>query len=658
MSKNIEELNTSIDEIEPVLMEKFGSNANAVEIIRMAKLLEGLPQNYGTHAAGIIISDNGDISDHVPLVNVSGAIDCAADLHYVEQPLGLLKLDLLGLRNLGIITECEKAIEKNTGIKISMDTIPDEPEVYAEIFAKGLTNGVFQFESDGMKKTLMNFGPESMSDLTLLNAVFRPGPLQYIDDITAVKKGVKKATYIIPEMAEILDETYGKPVYQEQIMAIFNRFAGFSLGKSDVIRRLMSKKKYEEFASYKDEFVEGLVAHGAKKDDAESFWDELLDFSAYAFNKSHSRAYSQVAYATAWLKYHYPAAFMTGLLNYTANDKREAVLTEVKNMGITITVPNINLAETEFSLKGDKIIYGLGNVTQVSASADVIVEERKNNGRYSSFMNFVKRVPLKKNVMENLIKAGAFDDFYKNRESLIMAYSSKSKALAKMQEKEDKLNAGGLSDKQAEKLIREIAAEKAILDEPYSTDYESEFEKLVNERNVLGSFISAHPIHNRVNGIKIKTLLNDNISSKVKMVVFVSDVTVKKSKASGKTFAVLNIEDNTGYIEGLVFADTYANVHNSLKKDSVIEVTGNLKVNGENKTFIISTVQPFVLNDSRITLPVSSLENWEKEGYKRICPYLLDDGPELMLFIKNEGNKTIRSGYRVSPDIKKAKFKI
>ncbi len=660
MSKGIEDITAKLADVEPMLLEKFGENADAVEIIRMAHLLEGLPQNYGTHAAGIIISDTGDISDHVPLINVSGAIDCAADLHYVEQPLGLLKLDLLGLRNLGIITECEKAIEKNTGIKISMDEIPDEPEVYKEIFAKGLTNGVFQFESDGMKKTLMNFGPESMSDLTLLNAVFRPGPLQYIDDITAVKKGKKKAEYIIPEMAEILDETYGKPVFQEQIMAIFNRFAGFSLGKADVIRRLMSKKKFEEFASYKDEFVEGLVAHGAKKDDAEKFWIELLDFSAYAFNKSHSRAYFQVAYATAWLKYHYPAAFMAGLLNYTANDKREAVLTEVKNMGITITVPKINIAETDFSLKGDTIVYGLSYVTQVAASADEIVKERETNGKFSSFMDFVKRVNVKKNVMENLIKGGAFDEFYKNREALIMAYASKSKALENLQKKEEKMAAGGLSDKMTEKLIREIAAEKAILDEPYSTNFENEFEKLVNERDVLGSFISGHPVPKKVKAAKIKTILENEDTDAKKLIVFVSDVIEKKSKTTGKTFAVINFEDNTGYLEGVVFADTYTNMHDTIKKDSVLEITGNLKINGENKSFIVKTVKPYILNDYRVEIKVSSRKAWQEEidgDFKHICPYFLTDGPQLVVFFEDE--KVFETTeYRVNPDIKTAKFKI
>lgn len=193
---------------------------DVTEIVRIAKLLEGLLSGYGTHAAGIIISDNDDVSDYIPLINVSGAIDCQVDMNSVEA-VGLLKLDLLGLRNLGIITECEKAVQKEMGISLSVNEFPIVPEVFSEIFAKGMTDGVFQFESDGMKNTLTNFGPTSMADVTLLNAVFRPGPLQYIDDITAVKKGEAEPKYIIPEMEEILGSTYGKPVYQEQMCVTF-----------------------------------------------------------------------------------------------------------------------------------------------------------------------------------------------------------------------------------------------------------------------------------------------------------------------------------------------------------------------------------------------------------------------------------------------------
>lgn len=221
LSKSIEDPKATVAKIEESLLE-INDSPKAKEIIEIAKAIEGLPSGYGTHAAGIIISDNDDVSDYTPLINISGAIDCQLDLNWVE-PMGMLKLDLLGLRNLGIITDCEKAVLREYGIKLSIDTLPQDSEIYSEVFSKGNTNGVFQFESDGMKKTLTNFGPESIADLILLIAIFRPGPLQYIDSVTAVKKGDAKPKYIIPEMASVLDTTYGEPIYQEQVSA--TRFA-------------------------------------------------------------------------------------------------------------------------------------------------------------------------------------------------------------------------------------------------------------------------------------------------------------------------------------------------------------------------------------------------------------------------------------------------
>ena len=634
MSKTIEELNTSLADVEEKLRQEFPSQ-QAAEIIRMAKLIEGKCQNYGTHAAGIIISDNGDVSDHLPLIKVTDAMDCQCDLNYVE-PLGMLKLDLLGLRNLGIITECEKAIQANTGESISIDQLPpDDPEVMKNIFAAGKTNGVFQFESEGMKKVLTGFGPESISDLTLLNALFRPGPLQYIDDVTQVKKGLKTPEYVIPEMAEILGQTYGKPVYQEQIIQIFNRFAGFSLGEADVIRRYMSKKKYDKFASYKDKFIDGLVAHGADSKAAEKFWDELLDFSAYAFNKSHARAYSEVAYATAYLKYYYPAAYTVGLLNYTASDKREDVLLEAKNNGIEIQVPDINIARENFILNGDKVVYGLNSITQVAASASIIVKEREKNGSFTSFEDFIRRCRLRKNVMENLIKAGSFDRFCKNRDALLIAYDEKSKAIETLEKKQERLKVEP-SEARRTKLEQTISEQLSIINAPYPKCGEDRTKRLLNERDVLGYFISGHPVPQKTGKNKVQDILETGGET----VVFINSVEVKTSKAGNK-YATVVCEDETGSIRCTVFQKDLDKYTDLLKENSVVTLS-LIKKDG----FIINKV--FTFSNECLYLTVSSYEAFKKEAFRLSA---FKGNKKLILFCKDTG-RYIPTVYFVNSGLK------
>lgn len=288
-----EELGISLADCEDELREKFEDNADAQKILDNAKLVEGSLTSVGVHAAGVVIADNGDVSSYVPLMYVSGKdrFVTQCDKNEVEKK-NLLKMDVLGLKNLKMITDALQMIQKRTGKKIDMEADVDvcDPAVYKSIFAAGKTDSVFQFESEGMKKLLRQFKPEKMEHLTMLNALYRPGPLQYIEPIFAVRSGKVKPDYLIPEMEEILGETFGYPVFQEQIMGIFNKFAGFSLGEADIIRRAMAKKHLDELVVYKDKFVEGMIARGATPEKVEKFWNELLDFSRYAFNKSATRS--------------------------------------------------------------------------------------------------------------------------------------------------------------------------------------------------------------------------------------------------------------------------------------------------------------------------------------------------------------------------------
>ena len=273
------------------LRAQFASNEDAMEILDDAVIVEGTYTQVGMHAAGVIIADNGNVREYVPLMkSKDGQWVSQCDMNYTEAQ-GLLKMDFLGLRNLAIITNCLRDVQRNFGQSIQMDKIDlADKAVYANIFAKGMTNSVFQFESPGMKGMLTRFKPESLEDLILLVAAYRPGPLQYLDAIIDTKSTGATPEYVIPEMESVLGVTYGKPIYQEQVMSVFNQFAGFSLGESDIIRRYMSKKKTDKFMAYHDKFIEGMVAHGASEEGAEDFWNQLVDFSKYAFNKCASRS--------------------------------------------------------------------------------------------------------------------------------------------------------------------------------------------------------------------------------------------------------------------------------------------------------------------------------------------------------------------------------
>ena len=646
LSKSIEDSKSSIEDIEEELLS-INDSPEAKEIISIAKRLSGLPSGYGTHAGGIIISDNGDVSDYTPLMNVSGAIDCQLDLNWVE-PMGMLKLDLLGLRNLGIITDCERAVQKEYGINLSIDSLPVEPVIFDEIFAKGNTNGVFQFESDGMKNTLTNFGPESMADLTLLNAVFRPGPLQYIDDITAVKKGKAVPKYIIPEMETILGDTYGKPVYQEQIMMIFNQFAGFSLGKADTVRRYMSKKKTDKFAAYKDDFIEGLVAHGANRKDAMAFWDELLSFSQYAFNKSHARAYCEVAYATAYLKHMYPEAYACGLLNYTASDAMAKTVLDTKNQNVSLKCPDVNFSDIDFSLHGSDVIYGLRQIPQVSASAKNIIEEKKAHGKYTSFKDFLMRVMPKRNVATNLIKSGALDHFGKRADLLaalpelldILADLKKKKAIVETDTDNGKVER---AKKSCAKFLNEFN-ELEIEPVPYD-----KLQQLNDEKELLGYYVSAHPM----DGVKTKDfLVSLEPGNQTDVIAFASDFNHIVTK-SGKDMLKFVMSDTTDVIDAIVFPDTYDKYADMLTKDQAYKFDGYLQAEGDEGTrvqFIVNKITKYIFDEEPIVINVPRGANVKKSLSPWREPYESGGKPVSVRYSNGKVDRV--PDMFVSPDIK------
>lgn len=642
-------------DIEETVKSIYKDNQNALEIFRFAKLLEGRMSSIGTHAAGVVISDNNDISDYLPLMCVEGKMSCQCDKERVES-LGCLKMDALGLRNLSVITNCERAVQHTTGKMLSFNNIPLKDEVFKKIFQTGNTNNVFQFESEGMKKTLRDFGPDKFEDLILLVAVYRPGPLQYIPDITAVKKGEKKPDYVIPEMARILDATYGKPVYQEQLMSIFSDFAGFSLGEADIIRRYMSKKKTEEFLKYKDKFVDGLVNHGAERGRAEDFWKELVNFSEYAFNKSHAAVYAKIAYVTAFLKLYCPEAYSIGCLNYPATDKFDITLKHIISSGIKFEVPDINHAREEFTLNGKDIVYGLSSVAGVKSAAEKIVSERNENGPYRSFVDFVKRTNASKAVAEALVKAGSFDSLHESRTSLLNTIEFIQKTVKNINKKAEALETE-TDEAKRDKLKKSIESYEEKLNGWYEPVTDDKRKRLSDEKKVLSHFISEHPMDSVVipkqyaNSSIIKMKPGNNT-----VVAYLSDVTVKNRRSDGKEFAVLEIEDKTGKAEAVCFTNKYEMYKDQLKCDEIVVLKGKKEYSERDEAFkfSINEVLPFVEDTKTVMISVPYYDVWE-ENEKRVLPYYDEKGAKLLVYIKDQG-RFIVTDHIVSPDIEHADF--
>lgn len=647
------------------LKDKYADNEDALTIIHYAEILEGTFINVGQHAAGVIIADNTDVRNYVPLMyNAKGeqwVTQCEKDFC---EGLNLLKMDFLGLKNLGFINETIRLVQERHGINIDIEQVPFEREVFDEIYAKGHTNSIFQFESNGMKQMLRQFKPENIEDIILLVAAYRPGPMQYLDSIISVKHGRKEPDYVIPEMASVLGNTYCYPVYQEQIMTIFNKFAGFSLGESDIIRRYMSKKKTDKFMAYKDKFVEGMISRGGNPRKVEDFWNQLVEFSKYAFNRSHAAAYAFVSYYTAWLKYHYPEEYLTAVMNATAFEKLGGLITDCKNFGINVLPPDINASENAFSINENGIIYGLSKVKSVAATAEPIIRERRMNGPFRSFSDFILRTRAKKNAVEALIDAGAFDAFTNSRTALKDSLEEYGKIAKKIKEKEDILEEfadaelmpeNTTEEKKAKKsaITRFKNAEKALnlLNEQFENVIvnidgdEDVMERLTKEKEVTGSFISSHPMDFYKSPQELKcTPINElNPIEKISIVGLISNLRIVNRKKDNKQMAFFTLEDQTGTIDVCVFANEYAVCKDYIYENAVVKITGKCEeiedeFNEDTKLNFIAKDFEFVKeNKPYITLYVNNIMEWTDTIYDIIRPYLDNIGCPLRVYDKLTG---------------------
>jgi DNA polymerase-3 subunit alpha len=581
--------NVKLKDASEELSALMKENAVAGKLVEDALLIEGRVISFGTHAAGVIIADNGDVSEYVPLMAGDKGVCCQCDMFQAEEDAGLLKMDFLGLKNLDVITETVRAVKRGAGVSIDIEKVPFEDEVFEEIFAKGNTNSVFQFESSGMKEMLRRFRPTSIDDLILLVAAYRPGPMKYIEDITEVKNGRRKAAYIVPELKPILSVTYGKAIFQEQVMQIFNRVAGFSLGEADVIRRAMGKKKMsiltDPKTDYQGKFIAGLTDRGASRKDAEAFWEELLDFANYAFNKSHAAAYAYIAYYTAWLKHRYPAEYQCAVMERAPHAKLPMLLAETRKMGLSVKGPDINLSGTGFGTDGSTVRFGLAGIKGVASASATVIGERARGGRFTSVKDFMRRVNVNKGVIQALTESGSLDSFCGGeRLALLESLDRLTDLAGKIRKKEAEL---------AELLGAETPDEKRIKNREkaltalngdllgmtfYSDRKQPRREKLERERELLGLYVSGHPLEDyefAISGERA-TDIAEITDGNVKVCGIVSDFEVKQRKKDGAPFALFTLSDRSGEVSVKCYTKQYAEYADELGRGNgtVISVTG------------------------------------------------------------------------------------
>src|SRR5437899_622877 len=478
----------------PQLREAIEKDGQIRELFQTAKKLEGMVRNSGVHAAGVVISPR-PLTDLVPLHRTKNdEIVTAFDMVAIEK-MGLLKMDFLGLTTLTILTDALKLIVQTRGTPLTLEQIPlEDTETYEKVFHKGLTSGVFQFESHGMRDVLRKYQPNSIEDLTALNALYRPGPIQggMIDDFIDRKHGRKKIEYELPELKEILEETLGVIVYQEQVMQIANRMAGYSLGEADLLRRAMGKKKPEEMAKQRERFVEGAVQRGFPQKKIEKIFDLMAQFAGYGFNKSHSAAYALLAYHTAYLKTHYSVEFMAALLTSVTGNTDDVVkyINECRETGIGVEPPDINVSDANFTPHGNAIRFGLAAVRNVGHTAiDSIIGGRRELGRYRSIFEFCEKVDLRllnKRVLESLIKSGAMDSL--GRRAQLMTVIDRAIERAQKVQRDVESGQHGLFG-----VFQEEETQNRNDQLPNVPDWD-EHTRLAAEKEILGFFITGHPL--------------------------------------------------------------------------------------------------------------------------------------------------------------------
>jgi len=604
-----QELNMTLEKalnMNPELRSSYEKDPQVQELVDMSRRLEGLPRHTSMHAAGVVISQK-DVDEYVPLSRASdGSITTQFTMTTLEE-LGLLKMDFLGLRTLTVIQDAAKMAEKNYGIHLDMDRIDYDDKAVLASIGTGRTDGVFQLESAGMKSFMKELKPQSLEDIIAGISLYRPGPMDFIPQYIKGKEHPETISYDCPQLEEILEPTYGCIVYQEQVMQIVQKLAGYTLGRSDLVRRAMSKKKAAVMEKERQNFVYGNVeegvpgclANGISEKVAHKIYDEMIDFAKYAFNKSHAAAYAVVAYQTAYLKYYYPVEFMAALMTSVIDNSgkvSEYILT-CRQMGITILPPDINEGEARFSVSGHGIRHALSAIKNIGRPVvEAIVLERELGGSFKSLTDFIERMSGKevnKRTLENLIKAGALDSLGGNRQQYILSFGSIMDSVAQSRKT---VMTGQLS---LFDLVGEEEKENFRVQLPKVEEYEKEL-LLAFEKEVLGVYISGHPLEEyeerwRKN-ITASTadFVPDEETGHTKVrdgesVVIGGMITGKTIKytRNNRMMAFLQLEDLVGTVEVIVFPNIYEKQAELLLEDAKVFVLGHVSAEEDKASKLI-----------------------------------------------------------------------
>ena len=566
--------------------EKYETDPQAKRLIDLGKKLEGVARHASTHACGVVISAD-PLTDSTPLQRPRDSetgVVTQFEGHSIED-LGLLKMDFLGLKNLTIIEDTLARIYVlHNNLKIDLDKIPFDDAKTFDLLQQALTTSVFQLESDGMKRYLKELKPTAFEDITAMVALYRPGPMQFIPDYIERKHGRQEITYLHPKLEPILKDTYGICIYQEQLMKIAQEVCGFTLGEADVLRKAVGKKIKELLDSQEVKFVDGAVKNGVDKKIAKELWQWILPFASYGFNKSHSAAYAIIAYETAYLKAHYPVEFMASVLTSEKADVERIsfLIDECKKMNVEVLPPNINESLKNFTVVPDKnqIRFGLLAIKNVGENIiNSTTEEIKNNGRFKSISDYINRIPVKdlnKKSMEALIKAGAFDEFEERNK--LLQNLEKMLEIARENNKKANTNQIGLFTNTSIKVSSEIKLEPA----PAA----SNFERLAWEKELLGLYVSSHPLYEFKGLLEKRTTPISKLDKSLvdKKMVFgglISSVRKIITK-TGKPMIFMKLEDLSGKAEVTVFPNLLEKNPQALQEGKVILVAGRVQDrNGE-----------------------------------------------------------------------------
>ncbi len=594
-------LNITLDEAikkEPRLREEENKNPRIRQLLTLSRALEGLNRHASTHAAGVVISDV-PLVERVPLCTPKDDVVTQFTMNDI-QTVGLTKFDFLGLKTLTVIKNVLRFVKEGRGEALDIDNLPLNDVQTYQLLMKGDTDGVFQLESSGMKDILVGMKPDCIEDVIALIALYRPGPMSMVPEFIARKQGKTKIVYELPQLQDILSETYGVILYQEQVMQIAVTVGNYSMAEADTLRKVMSKKKAAEMEKEKPKFLEGAKKVKIPESKARKIWEQMERFAEYGFNKSHSTAYAMISYQTAYLKAHYPVEFMAALLT-SEKDNRDKIIKHIsgcKEMAINVLPPDINASDRDFSVAADRIRFGLAGVKNVGIGAIEAIITARQEGKFQDFHNFCERVDLSKvnkRVMESLIKCGAFDSMGYRRRQLIISYEGAMESAQKRRKEKDSQQATLFEQlySQEEQHSAVFNGNSSIIDVP---EWDNK-ELLAYEKETLGFYITGHPLSRFADNLSLVTNTDSESISERKdkdSVVFggivssIREVTTKKKDI----MAYVTLEDLKGSVSVIFFADVYRKASALLHGDEPILIKGILDISEESVKVIAFEAKP------------------------------------------------------------------